>query len=145
MSKWDDFKKTIDTFTDKAVAKTRELTDTASLKIRIANKEADRDIEYKKLGKLTYAKLKSADKRSAEELTAKISETLEALDKIIAELDALKSQDDERKAEKEAKRAERASSYGADEDENDDSELNTDTINNFESTKSGESSDTASL
>ena len=141
MSKWDDFKKTIDTFTDKAVAKTRELTDTASLKIRIANKEADRDIEYKKLGKLTYAKLKSTDSHSAEELTVKISETLDALDKIIAELEALKSQDDERKAEKEAKRAEKVSYSEADED----SELNTDTINGFESTDSEEDSNTASV
>lgn len=141
MSRWDDFKKTIDTFTDKAVAKTRELTDTASLKIRIANKEADRDIEYKKLGKLTYAKLKSTDSHSTEELTVKISETLDALDKIIAELDALKSQDDERKAEKEAKRAEKVSYSEADED----SELNTDTINGFESTDSEEDSNTASV
>ena len=61
MSKWDDFKKNLGKFADKTVTKTRELTDTASLKIKIANKEADRNIEYKRLGKLTYAKLKALD------------------------------------------------------------------------------------
>ena len=139
MSKWDDFKKTLGNFADKTVTKTRELTDTASLKIKIANKEADRDIEYKKLGKLTYAKLKAPDGHSAEELTAKISESLEKLDKIITELEALKNEDDERKTAKEAAKAEKAKAH------DDDDELNMDTLNDFEPTEPGEDSDTASV
>ena len=142
MSKWDDFKKTLGNFADKTVSKTRELTDTASLKIKIANKEADRDIEYKKLGKLTYAKLKSTEKHSAEELTKKISETLDSLDKIIAELEALKAQDDERKAEKEAKKAEKSAFYESGDDSSD--ELNTNTIDDLEPTESEDGSDTPS-
>ncbi|MBR4032903.1 MAG: hypothetical protein IKJ07_09250 [Clostridia bacterium] len=140
MSKWDDFKKTLGNFADKTVTKTRELTDTASLKIKIANKEADRDIEYKKLGKLTYAKLKASDGHSTEELTVKISESIEKLDKIIAELEALKSEDEERKASKEAEKAAKSAARN-----DDDEELNTDTINGFDTTKSEDDSDTASV
>lgn len=139
MSKWDDFKKSLGNFADKTVTKTRELTDTASLKIKIANKEADRDIEYKRLGKLTYAKLKKLEGHSTEELTAKISESLEKLDKIIAELEALKNEDDERKAAKEAAKAAKAARN------DDDEELNTDTINDFEAAESEESSEAASV
>ncbi|MBE6684303.1 MAG: hypothetical protein E7592_01470 [Ruminococcaceae bacterium] len=140
MSKWDDFKKTLGNFADKTVTKTRELTDTASLKIKIANKEADRDIEYKRLGKLTYAKLKKLEGHSTEELTVKISESIEKLDNIIAELNALKSEDEERKAAKEAEKAAKAAARN-----DDDEELNTDTINGFEAKKSEENSDTASV
>ena len=139
MSKWDDFKKNLGKFADKTVTKTRELTDTASLKIKIANKEADRDIEYKRLGKLTYAKLKALDGHSAEELTAKISQSLEKLDKIITELEALKNEDGERKAAKEAVKAEKAKAR------NDDDELNMDTLNDFEPNEPSEDSDTASV
>ncbi|MBQ9749883.1 MAG: hypothetical protein IJV87_04775 [Clostridia bacterium] len=133
MSKWDDFKKSLGNFADKTVSKTRELTDTASLKIKIANKEADRDIEYKRLGKLTYAKLKASDSHSTKELTVKISESIEKLDKIISELDALKNEDDGRKAAKESEKAARAAARSNDDD---DEELNIDTINDFDATKS---------
>lgn len=142
MSKWDDFKKSLGNFADKTVSKTRELTDTASLKIKIANKEADRDIEYKRLGKLTYAKLKASDSHSTKELTVKISESIEKLDKIISELDALKNEDDGRKAAKESEKAARAAARSNDDD---DEELNIDTINDFDATKSEENPDTASV
>jgi len=142
MSKWDDFKKSLGNFADKTVTKTRELTDTASLKIKIANKEADRDIEYKRLGKLTYAKLKASDSHSTEELTVKISESIEKLDKIISELDALKNEDDGRKAAKESEKAARAAARSNDDD---DEELNIDTINDFDATKSEENPNTASV
>jgi hypothetical protein len=105
MSKWDDFKKNLGEIADKTANKTRELTDAAALKIKIANKESDRDLEYKKLGKMTYAKLKNFKGADPEELTAKISESLENLDRILAELEELKKEAAERKAEKEAEKA----------------------------------------
>lgn len=105
MSKWDDLKKGLGDLADKTVNKTRELTDTASLKIKIANKEADRDIEYKNLGKLTYAKLKKLKGVNPEAATVEISQILEKLDGIHRELAALKA---EEKARKEAKEAEKA-------------------------------------
>ena len=40
MSKWENFKKNIGKLADKTAKKTRELTDTAALKLKIANKEA---------------------------------------------------------------------------------------------------------
>ena len=43
MSTWNDIKKTIGLVAEKTATKTRELTDTASLKIKIASREADRD------------------------------------------------------------------------------------------------------
>lgn len=105
MSKWDDLKKKLGRLADKTANKTRELTDTAALKIKIANKEADRDLEYKKLGKMTYAKLKNFKISDPEELTAKISESLENLDRILYELKELKKEAAEKKAEKEAEKA----------------------------------------
>ena len=108
MSKWDEIKKSIGDFADKTVNATRELTDTASLKIKIANKEAERDLEYKNLGKLAYAKLRQTD--GGEDLTEKISASLEKLDTIQKELDELIAADKARKeakdAEKQAKKAE---------------------------------------
>lgn len=121
MSTWDDFKKTLGKLADKTAAKTRELTDTASLKIKIANKEADRDLEYKRLGKLTYAKLKASSDKDTAEIVAQISKSIENLDNIISELKALHSRDEERKANNET--VKKASSNS------DDDTLNTDAIN----------------
>ena len=105
MSKWENFKQKMGDLADKTAKKTRELTDTAALKLKIANKEADRDIEYAKLGKLAYAKLKELEGVDPTELTASISASLEKLDTILAELEALKAEDAERKAAKEAEKA----------------------------------------
>lgn len=105
MSKWDDLKKSVSVIADKTAAKTRELTDTASLKIKIASKEADRDSAYKKLGRLTYSKLKTTDSKYSESLTLDISNTIDALDKIISELDELNDEEKKRRADKEAEKA----------------------------------------
>jgi hypothetical protein len=105
MSTWEDLKRSLGTIADKTATKTRELTDAAALKIKIANKEADRDLEYKRLGKLTYAKLKASQGRDTSEIVAQISKSIENLDRIIAELKALKARDEERKAEKTAAKA----------------------------------------
>ena len=107
MSKWDDFKNGISSLAGKTASKTRELTGAASIKIKIANKEADRDREYKLLGKLTYAKLKNISLNDGEDLTAKISETLEKLDNILLDIKTLKHQEAELKSSKEAERAAR--------------------------------------
>ena len=105
MSTWDDFKKSVGYYADKTVKKTRELTDTASLKIKIASKEADRDTEYKRLGKLTYAKLKNTTSKDSEKLTRAISECIEKLDAILSELDSMLSEEEIRRAKKEAEKA----------------------------------------
>lgn len=117
MSKWDDFKKSVETLADKTVNKTRELTDTAALKIKIANKEADRDTEYKNLGKLAYTKLKNPEGTS-DEITRQIHECMARLDVICQELSELKKEEEDRKNAKEAeKEAKAAAKKHRDEDE----------------------------
>ncbi len=120
MSKWNDFKKSVGYYADKTAQKTRELTDTASLKIKIASKEADRDSEYKNLGKLTYAKLKDSSSENSERLTMDISKSIEALDSIMAELDSLRAEDEKRKAEKEAEKAAKTAKKETEEKADDD-------------------------
>ena len=122
MSKWDDFKKSVGVIADITVAKTRELTDTASLKIKIATKEADRDAEYKTLGKLTYAKLKGLSLPDSESITERISESIDKIEALNTELSALKA---EEKARREAKEAERAAKEArrAEEEAEEDGEL----------------------
>jgi len=105
MSKWDDFKKSLGELADKTVNKTRELTDAAALKIKIANKEADRDAEYKVLGRLAYRRLKKEDGYDSDELTQEISQAMEKLDIIIRELDELRAEESAKKAAKEAEKA----------------------------------------
>ena len=104
MSKWNEIKKSLSVIADKTATKTRELTDVASLKIKIAAKESERDTEYKVLGKLTYKKLKSTDGADNSALTAHISNTIERLDKIHGELAALIAEEDARRAAKEAEK-----------------------------------------
>ena len=117
MSKWDDFKKSVGIIADRTVAKTRELTDTASLKIKIASKEADRDTEYKVLGKLAYAKLKKLALSDSGSVTERISETIERIDKLNAEISALKAEEKARQAAKEAEKAAKAAEREKEEDE----------------------------
>ena len=119
MSKWDDFKKSVGDLADKTVNKTRELTDSAALKIKIANKEADRDTEFKNLGKLTYTKLKNLEGVDAEELTRSIHESMEKLDMICRELAELKREEDERRAEKDAEKEARESARKKKKDDED--------------------------
>lgn len=117
MPTWNDIKKTVSSFAEKTATKTRELTDTASLKIKIASREADRDTEYKRLGKLTYKKLKNTDEDYSERLTLEISKSIEKLDEINAQIAELKA---EEKARREAKEAEKATSATENADGNND-------------------------
>ena len=105
MANWNDIKKSIGNFADKTATKTRELADTASLKIKIANKESERDIQYKVLGKLAYAKLRNVAVSDPEALTENISAALDKLDVILKELHELKSELEARRAAKEAEKA----------------------------------------
>ena len=107
MSKWDDFKKSVGSFADKTANKTRELTDTAALKIKIANKEADRDTEYRNLGRLAYAKLRCVEGTDPEALTEEISATMDKLDEICRALAELKREDEARKSAKQEKSEEK--------------------------------------
>ena len=107
MANWEEIKKSIENIADKTVTKTRELADVASLKIKIANKESERDLQYRALGKLAYVKLRGIEVKDPEALTENISTTLDKLDKIIAEIRQLKAEEEARRAAKEAEKAAR--------------------------------------
>lgn len=118
MSKWETFKAEFGKFADKTVNKTRDLTDLAALKIKIANKEAERDTEYKNLGKLTYAKLKKLDGTDPQTVTKEISDILEKLDAINQAIASLKAEEKAKKDAKEAeKEAERQAKRAKEDDE----------------------------
>ncbi len=108
MSKWNDIKKSVSCYAEKTASKTRELKDSASLSIRIASREADRDTEYKVLGRLMYKKLKGVNVKDPEALTGEISETMERLDAIISELKTMKKEKAQKQAEKSAQKAARS-------------------------------------
>ena len=132
MSKWDEIKKSFEKLADKTVTKTRELTDTASLKIKIANKEAERDLEYKNLGRLAYAKLRQSEITDNDDLTAKISASMEKLDKIHDELNKLKSEDKARREAREAEKQNRSAEMAkADKKRDDDEALNLSVMEQF--------------
>ena len=124
MANWENFKKKVGIFAAKTAKKTVELTDTAALKIKIAAKEADIDLAYRRLGKLSYAKLKELEGVDPVELTTGISNELKEIDKLLAELEALKKEDAERKAAKQSKKDEES-------DEEDEEELDTAIIEEF--------------
>lgn len=104
MANWNDIKKGFGSIASKTATKTRELADNASLKIKIANKESERDIQYKALGKLAYAKLRNLNVSDPDALTENISATLDRLDEILKELHDLKSEEEARRAAKQAEK-----------------------------------------
>ena len=103
MPSWNEIKKSIGDIAGKTATKTRELTDTASLKIKIASMESERDIEYKALGRLAYVRLRQTEENT-EELAEKISKSLERLDAIHKELAELKALDKARRESREAEK-----------------------------------------
>lgn len=130
MSMWNDIKKSVTDFADKAAKKTEELTDAAAMKIKIANKEAERDSEYKNLGRLIYEKLGDADEQRKEQLTEAIAESIKKLDATIAELTRLNKEYNEAKAAREAEKNAKQSSKSAN-DGNGASQNDEDFMNDF--------------
>ena len=131
MPTWNEIKKSLGDIASKTATKTRELTDTASLKIKIANKESERDIEYKALGKLAYARLRQLDGYSSEELAEKISNSLEKLDNIHRELAELNKIDKERREGREAEKKAREEEKADKKKKQDSEELDLTIMNQF--------------
>lgn len=59
MSKWSEFRRGVRRATSRAVSKTGDLSDTASLHVKLARKEAFLADLYEQLGRLGYQKLKT--------------------------------------------------------------------------------------
>lgn len=78
MSKWNDFCKSVKQLTEKAIKKTEEFTDVASLRIKIKTLEGKISEQYENLGALTYSSIKdgSDNKDAVMRITAKIDSYL---------------------------------------------------------------------
>lgn len=74
------------TVANKAVKKGGAYSEAAALKIKIMNKRRDIAEEYKKLGAFVYKKLKTESPELQDEITEKIGECVETIDRLMLEL-----------------------------------------------------------
>lgn len=111
MSKWSDFCTTVGKYANRAVKKTEELADTASVHIKLKNLEVKLCEEYEKLGRLAYKKLKDESWSGAEEIAACL-ETIDGMyarqNELKAELEAIKAKGEEAQAPSEEAPAQEA-------------------------------------
>ena len=109
MSKWNDFCTTVGKYANRAVKKTEELADTASVHIKLKNLDVKLCEEYEKLGRLAYKKLKDESWSGAEEIAACL-ETIDGMyarqNELKAELEAIKAKGEEAQAPSEEAPAE---------------------------------------
>lgn len=96
MSTWKDVRRTVKRVASKAVAKTGEFTDTASLHVKLAKKEDFLADLYEEFGRLAYKKIKvNAD------VDHKMKILIDKIDIIRAEIHAIKRSIDAKKLAKE--------------------------------------------
>ena len=88
MSKWNDFCTTVGKYANRAVKKTEELADTASLHIKLKGVDVKLCEEYEKLGRLAYKKLKDESFSGAEEIAA----CMDTIDGLYARQNELKEE-----------------------------------------------------
>jgi DNA segregation ATPase FtsK/SpoIIIE-like protein len=110
MSKWNDFCKSVSQLTEKAIKKTEELTDVASLRIKIKTLEGRISEQYENLGALTYSNLKGgAD--NAEEVAHIVAKIDSYLAHIATYKLKLSRMEEESKAAKEAAKKAKEESF----------------------------------
>ncbi len=103
MADWKEIRTSAKKTADKAIKKTGELADVASMHIRLKALEAKRDAQYKQLGKLTYRQMKTG-----ESLVGQIAPVIEKLDELREKIKALVTEIEAEKAARKAKKAEKA-------------------------------------
>ena len=98
MATWEEFCDSVKKFAQKVAVKTEEIADTASLQLKLAQKEGELSDLYEKLGKLTYTQITDGGESAyhAEEIIAK-------LDAITSDIAALKAELEAKKAENKKK------------------------------------------
>ena len=101
---WNSIKKSVSDLADKASKKTEELADLAAIKIKIAKKTSDKENEFLKLGKITYAKLTAEDDSHDEELTQGLTKGIEKITLLELEIKKLQLEYDIKKQEAEAQK-----------------------------------------
>ena len=101
MANLNDIGSKISTAATKTIQKTEELAGTATMQVKLSMLVSKRDKTFEKLGKLTYAQLKTGDSH-AEEIAA-----------VISQIDTLGAQISKQKAKIEREKAERAAQKAA--------------------------------
>ncbi len=96
MSKWNDIGRGVRRAASKAVSKTGDLTDTASLHIKLARKEANLADLYEQFGRVAYQKVKAGS--SADH---KMKILIEKIDIVRAEIYAIKRSIKQKRADME--------------------------------------------
>ena len=81
MSTWREFRRSVRKVASKAVSKTGDLTDTASLRVKLARKEALLADIYEQFGRVAYQKIKTGA-----DVDRKIKILIEKIDVIRAEI-----------------------------------------------------------
>ena len=84
MSKWTEIQRTIKNVANQAVSKTGEISDVASLHVKIARKEASLAELYEQFGKVAYQKIKTGA-----DVDHKIKILIEKIDIVRAEIHAI--------------------------------------------------------
>ena len=95
MSKWREFRYTVKQVANKAVSKTGDLSDTASLHIKLARKEAMLADIYEQFGRVAYKKIKTGA-----DVDRKVKILIEKIDVIRAEIYSLKRAIEQKKIAK---------------------------------------------
>jgi len=94
MADWKKIRNNVSKATNKAIEKTGELADMASMHVRLKTLEAKRKEQYAVLGKLTYRQLKNGESQA--EKIAPVIEELDALQEkiraVLAEIEIAKAQ-----------------------------------------------------
>ncbi len=124
MADWKKIRESVGRAAEKAIQKTGEVADMASMHVKLKSYEAKRNAKYQELGKLTYRQLKSGESQAE-----KIAPVVESLDELAEKIRAMIAEIEEAKREREAKRAEEAAEREAakakeekEEEKDDDSE-----------------------
>ena len=106
MANWNEIRESAKRTATKAIHKTSELVDVASMQIKLKSLESKRNTQYQLLGKLTYRQLKSGESQAEKiaPVVAELDSLLEQIRTQVAEIEAAKKAREEKKqAEKEAK------------------------------------------
>lgn len=100
MANWREIRRNIKRSASKAVSKAGDLSDNASLHIKLAQKESTLAQLYEQLGRVAYQKIKTGETE-----TEKAKVLIEKIDIVRAEVYTIKSAFKEKETKKEADRA----------------------------------------
>lgn len=99
MANWREIRRNIKRSASKAVSRAGELSDNASLRVKLAQKEATLSELYEKLGRVAYQKIKTGETE-----TEKAKVLIEKIDIVRAEIYTIKSAFKEKEIRKEEDR-----------------------------------------